>query len=109
MLRPARPVWPMIVFLAGFTILIIAVSHYFLIPALLASNGATADEKRHLQAFATLLLTVVLFVLAMGIVLVFQIRRFFMPTPSATRQKTDYVDAWAEAGKRAQDAVDPED
>jgi hypothetical protein len=57
----------MVMFLAGFTTLIVVVSHYFLIPALLASNGATAEEKRHLQAFATLLLAVVLFMLAVDL------------------------------------------
>ncbi|HEY7090356.1 MAG TPA: hypothetical protein VH518_19830 [Tepidisphaeraceae bacterium] len=105
--RPARSIWAMIFFLAGFTALIILVSHYFLIPALLASNGATAEEKRHLQAFATLLLTIVLFMLGVGIVLVLRVKRFFVSGPASTRQKTQYVDAWAEAGKRARADEEP--
>src|SRR5262245_56581926 len=91
----------MIVFLAGFTVLIVLVSHHFLIPAMLASHEATPQEKRHIQAMATLLLTVVLFILGVGIVLMLRVKRFFVTSPEPVRQKTQYVDAWAEAGKRA--------
>jgi hypothetical protein len=91
----------MIIFLIGFAVLIILVSHHFLIPALLASRDATPAEKRHIQAMATLLLTVVLFILGVGLVLVLRVKRFFVSSTQPQRQKTEYIDAWAEAGKRA--------
>ena len=91
----------MIVFLAGSTVLIVLVSHHFLIPAMLVSHEATPQEKRHIQAMATLLLTVVLFILGVGIVLMLRIKRYFVGSPAPARQKTEYIDAWAEAGKRA--------
>jgi hypothetical protein len=96
----------MVVFLAGFAALIVLVSHYFLIPALLASRDATPQEKRHIQAFATLLLTVVLFILGVCLVLMLRVKRFFI-SATQSRQKTEYVDAWAEAGKRIRS--DPND
>jgi hypothetical protein len=46
-------------------------------------------------------MAVILFILCVGILIVFRVRRFFFPQPSSVPQKTQYVDAWAEAGKRA--------
>lgn len=96
----------MIVFLFGFTVLILVISHHFLIPALLVTRDATPQEKRHIQAVATLLLAVVLFILMVGLLLVLRVRRFFVSSPAPTRQKTEYIDAWAEAGRRARDQTD---
>jgi hypothetical protein len=98
----------MLAFLVGFSLLIVLVSHYFLIPAILASQDATPQEKRHIQAMATLLLTVVLFILGVGIVLTLRVKRFFLSSAPITPTKTQYVDAWAEAGKRAKASPDEE-
>jgi hypothetical protein len=98
--RPARSLWAMIAFLAGFTILITVLAHYFLIPAMEAAQGATPTQKRQLSAYSTLLLAVVLFVLGVGLVLVFRVRRFFFPRATSAPQRTEYIDAWAESARR---------
>src|SRR3954454_9899032 len=100
--RLQQSLWATIAFLAGFSILITIVARYFLIPAILASRDATPAEKRLLSGSATLLMAVVLFFLGVGILLIFRVRRFFFPSALPARQKTQYVDAWVEAGKRAQ-------
>jgi hypothetical protein len=93
--------WAMVVYLAGFSALISVVSHYFLIPAILAAHDATPAEKRLLSGSAALLMAVLLFILCVGILIVFRVRRFFFPQPTSAPSKTQYVDSWAEAGKRA--------
>ena len=40
------------------------------------------------------------FVLFGGLLIAFRIGRFFIPRPVAGRKKTEYVDAWAESGRR---------
>lgn len=100
-LRPPRSIWPMVAFLVGAAILIWVVADQFLIPAMEAAQDATVRQKRHLMAWARLLLAIVLVILCVGIILLFRIRRFFFPSPVSKRQKTEYIDAWAEAGKRA--------
>src|SRR4029079_1940110 len=89
--RLRQSLWAMVVFLAGFSALISVVSHYFLIPALLASHDATPAEKRLLSGSAALLMAVVLFILCVGIMLVFRVRRFFFPSASPARTKTQYI------------------
>lgn len=97
----------MVVFLAGSAVLIWLVSVRFLIPAMIAAQDATPAQKRELAAFSRLLLAIVLFILSVGILMVFRIRRFFFPRGTPTRQKTEYIDAWAEAGKRLSKSPDP--
>src|SRR5690242_21918421 len=94
-----RAPWALIIFLLGFFVLLIVVSHYYLLPALTVAKGATPTEKRWLSAASMLLMFVVLFTLIVGIMLVFRVRRYFAPPP-AVRTKTQYVDAWAESAKR---------
>ncbi len=53
------------------------------------------------------MLTILLVMLFCGLVLMFKVHRFFLPRPKTPRTQTKYVDAWAEAGKRAKD-VEPE-
>lgn len=101
--RAGRAIWPLVAFLIGFTVLIALVSNQFLIPALVAAKGASVEEKRQLVAFARLLLAIVLLILWVGILFLFRIRRFFFPRSSTAKQKTEYVDAWAEAGRRMQE------
>jgi hypothetical protein len=94
----------MIAFLVGSAILILVVSNYFLIPAMIASHDATAAQKRQLAAYSRLLLAIVLFIMIVGLLLLFRVRRFFFPGQgSRKQQKTPYVDAWEEAGRRVRD------
>jgi hypothetical protein len=98
--RPARTYVAVIVYLLCFTVLLIVISKIYLLPAMEASQNATPQEKRQLAAFARLMLAVVLFVLFAGLLIAFRIGRFFIPRPVAGRKKTEYVDAWAESGRR---------
>lgn len=98
--RPAKSIWPLVLFLVGFSVLIWIVSDYFLIPAMTVAKEATREQKRQLVAHSRLLLAVVLLILCIGILMLFQIRRFFFPRSLGTRTKTEYVDAWAESAKR---------
>lgn len=100
--RPARVHWSTLAFLLGFTILLIGISYYSLIPGLEAAKDATTPEKRSLVAWYRLLLAVILFILLAGLLMTFRIGRFFFPRPTPPRTQTTYVDAWAESGKRIQ-------
>lgn len=97
-----RSHWSSVAFLFTFTILLIAICHYFLIPALEARRHATPDDKLKLRAWSTLLLAVMLFILLAGLLLTVRIGRFFFPRPDVPRVQTKHIDAWAEAGKRLQ-------
>jgi hypothetical protein len=103
-LRFSGSLWRVLVFMLGFAILINFVADYYLIPAMRASNEATAQEKRWLVAASALLMTVILFILTAGIILTFRIGRFFFPRQHVSpRTKTQYIDAWAESGRRMKD------
>src|SRR5437016_6435670 len=91
-----------IAFLLGFAILLTAICHYYLLPAFDALKHATLADKARLRAWSALLLALILFILISGLILTFRIGRFFFPRPTAPRVHTKHVDAWAEAGKRAQ-------
>jgi hypothetical protein len=92
-----------VVFLAIFALVLVVVTNLYLIPAYAAYKEATPEERTHLTAYARLILAVVLFVLFAALVLVFRVGRFFIPrTPPARGKPTEYVDAWAEAGRRMQ-------
>lgn len=95
-----RIYWPTLAFLLGFAVLIYVVSVWYLLPALDAARDANPVEKKSLAAHARLLLAVVLVILVCGIVLTFRFGRFFLPRPREPRQRTKYVDAWAEAANR---------
>lgn len=97
--RGAIP-WSVLIFLLGFFLLLIVVSKMFLIPALQAAQGATDAERQRLSAYSALVLAVVLFCLCVGLLMTFRIGKFFFPRPGGPRVKTQYIDAWAEAGKR---------
>ena len=103
-IRSGRTYWAVLAFLIGFAILLVGVSTYYLLPAMDAahSTGVTAKEKRTLMAVSRLMLAVVLFVLFAGLLLTFRVGRFFFPRKTGPRTRTQYVDAWAEAGKRMQ-------
>jgi hypothetical protein len=99
--RLKRTLWAMAAFLLGFAILILIVTHYYLLPAMEAARGADVSGRRQLSAFSTLLLAVVLFVLLVGLAMTFRVHRFFFPRPSSPPPpRTPHVDAWAESARR---------
>ena len=106
--RAARIHWSTFVFLIAFTILLVVVARYTLVPGLdaISREDTTPEEKRRLVAWFRLLLFVLLFILFAGIVLTFRFGRLFFPRPTEPRSKTQYIDAWAESGRRMQ--VPPE-
>lgn len=106
--RPFRTPWSLLAFLLAYVVLLIVLSRVYLIPALQVIGSATEKERRLLSAHSLLLLAVVLFILGVGLVLTFRIGRFFFPRPTPTRTQTRYVDAWAEAGRRAKADEDQE-
>src|SRR2546421_11560907 len=98
--RLSRTIWGVAIYLVGFLILILVVSKYYLIPAFVAEQHATAEQRRVLVAHSWLILALVLFVLLVGLLLTFRIGRFFFPGSREPAKPTEYVDAWKEAGKR---------
>src|SRR5439155_23070811 len=79
-----------VLFLAGFFVLLLIVSHYYLLPAIKVVPQATPGERRWLQAASALLLAVVLFVLFIGLMMVFRVGRFFLPRSYGQRTETKY-------------------
>jgi hypothetical protein len=111
-LRPRGAIrWSTLVFLIVFTVLLIVVTSYVLIPGLEAIQDPklTPEEKRSLQAWYRLLLFVLLFILFAGVVLTYRFGRLFFPRPTTPRTQTQYVDAWAESARRMQVPPDEED
>jgi hypothetical protein len=106
--RPGYTTWAFLAFLLGFTVLLIFVCYWYLFPAMKAAVNATPQERRTLSAHAALLLAVVLVILVAGIVLTFRVGRFFLPGATPKRQRTSYIDAWEEAGRRAETPPRPE-
>jgi hypothetical protein len=105
-----RTPWALLIFLLGYVILLVVVSHYYLLPALKVVHDATPAERKWLSASSALLLSVILFILGVGIVLTFRVSRFFFPRPGIAREKpTQYVDAWSESAKRMKDVPAGED
>ena len=98
--RPGRIYWPTVAFLVGFGVLIVAVSNWYLLPAMEAAARANPAEKRHLAAHARLLLAIILVILLAGILLTFRFGRFFLPRQRESAKPTRYVDAWTESAKR---------
>jgi hypothetical protein len=103
--------WSTLVFLVVFTVLLIVVTSYVLIPGLEAIQDPklTPEEKRSLQAWYRLLLFVLLFILFAGVVLTYRFGRLFFPRPTTPRTQTQYVDAWAESARRIQVPPDDDD
>jgi type II secretory pathway component PulF len=88
-----------IIFLAGFAVLIVLVANFYLLPAFEAAQKATPIEKHGLSAYSRLLLAILLVMLVAGLVLSAKLGRLFLPKSGPT--KTKYVDAWTESGKRS--------
>jgi peptidoglycan biosynthesis protein MviN/MurJ (putative lipid II flippase) len=96
--------WSALVFLLVFSVLLIAVASYVLVPGFEAiqDQKLTPEEKRSLQAWYRLLMFILLFILFAGLVLTFRFGRLFFPRPTGPRTETQYVDAWAESARRMQ-------
>jgi peptidoglycan biosynthesis protein MviN/MurJ (putative lipid II flippase) len=94
--------WSALVFLLIFTVLLIAVATYVLVPGFEAiqDKQLSPEEKRSLQAWYRLLMFVLLFILFAGLVLTFRFGRLFFPRATSPRTQTQYVDAWAESARR---------
>ncbi len=113
-LRPrGRAIWSLIAFLTVFLFIIALLVWQFLLPALHALSTASEQERRQIGAYSALLLMVVLFVLFVLLIAAFRVRRYFVPRRIDRPTKTQYVDAWEEAGKRMKapgvDEVEPDD
>lgn len=100
MIRLGRSFYATVAFLLGALVLILVVSHYFLLPALEVAQDASVPQKRQLVAFSRLILSIVLLILFVSLILLFRVGRFFFPKNRPKPVKTQYVDVWAEAGKR---------
>ncbi|HEV2294421.1 MAG TPA: hypothetical protein VGR35_11230 [Tepidisphaeraceae bacterium] len=98
--RTGRTTWAVLLFLVGFAALIVFVSFYYLQPAMLAALDATPKQRRGLAAYSWLLMSLVLFILLVGLMMTFRIGRFFFPRSAPPPRKTKYVDAWAESARR---------
>ena len=103
-----RIYWAMLAYVGGFAILIGLLLRYFILPGLAVMNDpSTSDEQRQrLAAMAALLMALVLQLLLIGLLVVFRMRRLFNEQGGG-RQRTAYVDAWAESAKRV--SVEPDD
>jgi hypothetical protein len=98
--RRGRTLGGIVAYLAGFTLLLLAMLHYVFRPVAEAAAGADADERHRLGAIAWLMLSVTLVYLLAGAILVFRVGRFFFPQSTRPRVRTPYTDIWSEAGKR---------
>jgi uncharacterized BrkB/YihY/UPF0761 family membrane protein len=100
-LRPTgRAIWSLIAFLTVFLFIISLLIWQFLLPALQALSSASDQERRQIGAYSALLLVVVLFVLFVLLIVAFRVRHYFVPRRVDRPTKTEYVDAWEEAGRR---------
>jgi uncharacterized membrane protein len=100
-LRYWRGPWALSVFLVGYLVLLMVISHYYLLPAAESWRNATPAERRLLSASSALLLSVVLLIVIVGLLLVLRVRRYFQ-IPPRERDKTQYIDAWSESARRMQ-------
>ena len=96
--------WSTLVFLLVFTVFLIVITSYVLVPGLEAIQDPklSPEEKHSLQAWYRLLLFVLLFILFAGVVLTYRFGRLLFPRPTGPRTQTQYVDAWAESARRMQ-------
>lgn len=107
--RLTRSLWAIVIYLAGATLLIGLVTYYFLIPAMRVAHDANVAQKHQLVAYSRLLLAVVLFILCVGLLLLFRVGRFFFPSAPSKRHRTQYIDVWAEAGRRTPAPPSPDE
>jgi heme/copper-type cytochrome/quinol oxidase subunit 2 len=82
-----------------YTLLLIFVCHWYLVPAMSAFAHADPSERRLLSLHALLLMSVLLIMLGLFLLLTFRLGRSLF-APRGRAQPTQYVDAWAESAKR---------
>jgi hypothetical protein len=95
-----RSVWAFVGFLGLFCALLVLVTKVYLLRTLTDFNGADEKGKRIIALHAMLLMSLLLVILGLSLVLIFRIGRYFFPARYKKPEKTEYTDAWAEAGKR---------
>jgi hypothetical protein len=102
--RPGYTQWAVLAFLVVFTVGLIALTFYYLLPAhrafLKAKEQGDKQGLHAISATSALLLAVVMLILVSGLLLTFRIGRLFFPRTAPPRTKTQYIDAWAESAKR---------
>lgn len=96
--RHGRSYVAVVVYLVVFALLLTAISHFYLIPAMEAAQRATPMERRLLAVHSGLLLMVLLFVLFAFLLVTFRWGRGYRRIPR--RKPTVYPDAWAESARR---------
>ena len=96
-----RSVWAFVSFLALFCLVLGLLTELYLPQALTAFKAADERGRRLLAVHALLLMCAVLAILALSWMMIFRVGRYFFPPRGGTKEaKTEYTDAWTEAGKR---------
>lgn len=98
-----------LIYLICFALMLMALLRWYLIPALSVYRNADAASRKLLSAQALLVLSLVLFVLFIGLLWTFKIGRLFFPRKHARAKPTKYIDAWAEAGRRMKTPDKPDE
>ena|ERR1700722_1271930 len=95
-----RSVWAFVGFLGLFCILLVLVTKLYLLRALTDFNGADERGRKIIGLHALLIMFLLLVILGLSLILIFRVGRYFFPQRYRKFEKTNYTDAWAEAGKR---------
>jgi hypothetical protein len=98
--RLARSFVPLLIYLVAFTVLLIVICQYYLLPAMEVAKTATPEQRRMLAVNSRLLLTLLLIIL-MGMLLVaLRSANFLRRRLGGPRKPTVYPDAWSESARR---------
>ena len=100
--RRGLSIWPAVGFLILFTLILLGVCWWYLLPAMDAYKHANAAQRRILSLHALLLMSALLVILGLILVLMFRVGRRLFGRPAGPAKPTPYVDAWAESAKRLQ-------
>lgn len=96
----ARSFVPLLIYLSAFTILLIIVARFYLIPAMQAAKTATPVQRRVLAADSQLLLTLLLIGLLGLLLMALRSAKYSRRGIGAKRKPTVYPDAWSESARR---------
>ncbi len=107
-MHAGRTIIAVLVYLSGFLLLVMLISHFYLLPATKVFGQADSRSRESLAADATLIMTVVLFLLFVGLLFTFGVGRFFRVRQTKPSKPTKYTDAWEESGRRLK-TPDPEE
>lgn len=89
--------WAPVLFLLGFLALLGIIVLFFVEPMAKMAESTSPETRRKVSAYATLLLTLLLSLLLLGLVFTLRIAR---RKPLARRRPTRYIDAWGESARR---------